>query len=61
MNKKEEYKERLSKKTVAELKAIYTRAFGKDLLRGSKREMICTLASSMNSPAAEQRGICPPH
>ncbi len=43
------YREKLQDKTVKELKAIYTRKFGKDLLRGTKAEMIHTLAMALDS------------
>lgn len=36
-------KERLQNKSIKELKAIYTRIAGKDLLRGNKSEIVNTL------------------
>jgi|GEM_PF-4446870 hypothetical protein len=49
MDKLEEYKLRLSKKSILELKKIYSRITGIDLLRGTKREMICRLADLLDS------------
>jgi len=46
---KQTMKERLEAKTVQELKAIYVRLNGKDLLRGSKQEMVNTLLSNLNT------------
>jgi hypothetical protein len=43
MKDKQTIKERLSIKTVKELKMIYTRIAGHDLLRGSKGEMVNVL------------------
>lgn len=49
MKQKESIKERLSRKSIRELKAIYVRRYGHDLLRGSKAEMVHTLATSLDS------------
>ena len=48
---KKSYKERLQNKTVKELKAIYKRRNGVDLLRGSKSEMINTLVMNLKAPS----------
>ena len=46
---KKSIKERLEKKSIKELKVIYIRLNGIDLLRGSKAEMINTLYSNLTA------------
>lgn len=46
---KKSIRERLTNKKIKELKSIYVRITGHDLLRGSKQEMIHTLLSLLNA------------
>ena len=48
---KKSIKERLQLKTVVQLKAIYFRRNGKDLLRGNKHQMIQTLEDNLLAPS----------